>query len=104
MLTGRQSFAHLPMLTALKKHEPCGTGSVLTGRKLYKKRDFWYAVKYGFELECARRMLRRLVKYAAAAGQVSGKARCVSEGMEQKEEKYAAAKRKTGGDADRASE
>ncbi len=30
--------------------------SVLTGRKLYKKRDFWYAVRYGFELECARRM------------------------------------------------
>ena len=100
---------------------------MLTGRKLYKKRDFWYAVKYGFELECAHRMRRRLVKYAAAdrqnmppqtgnicrrrpakyaaaASQVSGKARYVPEGMEQKEEKYAAAKRKTGGDADRASE
>lgn len=39
---------------------------MLTGRKLYKKRNFWYAVKYGFGLECARRMRRRLVKYAAA--------------------------------------
>lgn len=47
---------------------------------------------------------RRPAKYAAAASQVSGKARYVPEGMEQKEEKYAAAKRKTGGDADRASE
>lgn len=85
---------------------------MLTGRKLYKKRDFWYAVRYGFELECARWMppqtgkicRRRPAKYAAAASQVSGKARYVPEGMEQKEEKYAAAKRKTGGDADRASE
>ena len=74
---------------------------MLTGRKLYKKRDFWYAVRYGFELECARRMRRRLVKYAAAASQVSGKARYV---LTERGENDAASKRKTGGDADRASE
>lgn len=74
---------------------------MLTGRKLYKKRDFWYAVRYGFELECARRMRRRPAKYAAAASQVSCKARYV---LTERGENDAAAKRKTGGDADRASE